>query len=293
MVLLPMETGVHDPSKPTQPPKTENPGPQIYPSEKLRRSDIPYEVQVNKDNWNKLLGELGMDQKGINRVAIFINRKHWSHFLTPLTGRETRGAFVLNGIEVYTDWAWDAYEKYAHLAKQIAGGQKPTIEHDFSKLLTTKRLGRYLQETGKNPSEDPTRRLTFAKELILKEINRRLNHVAIHESEHAAQDQREEQGAPSKVNLRAALGLTGGAIGAITPTLIEASVSNPVTGDHPLLTTLSAAAIGIVGGSRLGYRIDPGEQEARTASQTLGNEYTNLLMIKPKQEATPVQQNIR
>lgn len=237
-----------------------------------------YSVEVDEGKFRQLLAYLGMSDKGIEDLDLFVSRKSIGDFLRHITGQVKGGQYTSlnNSVTIYTEWAWRGYQKYLGKAQSVAGSAQLPKGDEFSKLLTTKRLARYLKMA------PPTRGVRFAEKLILNAINKRLTTDLIHESKHAVEaEQSLETPEDSNFPVRPLMGVVGGAVGAAVPIVISLAAPNEVTSNP--FSWVAGAAVGYHLGERIGNKIDPEEQHAREAETKVKmKDYLGLIRLVPK-----------
>lgn len=256
-------------------------GPYVFGTEKYESAKFPYTVEVDTEKWTNVLRELGASHENIDNLSILAERRSLMNLLSLRKGFAATYVPLAHAVTIYTDWAWKGYEKYQKIVRSVAEGQTPGDEELFSKVLTTKRLAKYLQNA-KPSDKRPQGGISFADELLLKAINRKLDGVAIHEAEHAAQAERGVGGSTQQENLHGALGVVGGIVGAIAPVAIQLET---IGAPHYWWQSMVAgAAVGFIAGERIGYQLDHAEKASREASKRMvtNPDFVGLFSIKPK-----------
>lgn len=155
------------------------PLPKINYEESLMAPKAPYSVEIDPQAAAAFLRWLGLPEEKIGQTQIRVRGKPFpvvEEIFAKVIGTYRLGT---GRIDLFTDWAWEEYQRYLKLAEAIAKGNKKTKSGQFE-LLYTEKLSNYLTLT-QVPLE---RKMQFAERLVRGGITRDLNRIIHHEGKH-------------------------------------------------------------------------------------------------------------
>jgi len=252
----------------------------IYASE-LQDPSVKYSIEVNPQLLGQLLHENGMKDKDIEKLTIKITRGK------SLLEKIAWGRYdpISSTVNIYCDSLWDTYSKALTIAEKIVTGKATPKDNQFSELIKTKRLARYLAEA------PPERALKFAKSLLTVGLNNQTRNTAIHESQHAIDFKSKYAAvfALAKLTSAVALTLVGEGFGMSELMLANLVFKIPNFSqliNNDIFVNIALAGMGLTFGVGVEYLIDPLEVSARKFAKhnMYDSKWDDIIKITPKNE---------